>query len=111
MRRYYTSRHGLLAHDTPRMPVCSRNYHLVWCPKYRRPVLTDRVEKRFAELIRKPAALLDMMVNVLDMTPDHVHLSKRERAGKCSCPVNTGSIGHAPKPMRVATAARLLHTL
>ncbi len=28
-------------------------YHLVWCPKYRRPLLTDAVAQRLDELVRQ----------------------------------------------------------
>lgn len=54
--------------------VFSLKYHVVWCPKYRRPVLTGVVEKRLAELIREAAALRDMVVHALEVMPDHVHL-------------------------------------
>ncbi|MFG3442635.1 transposase, partial [Nonomuraea sp. NPDC047897] len=30
-------------------------YHVVWCPKYRRPVLGGRVKTRLEELIRAKA--------------------------------------------------------
>jgi putative transposase len=29
----------------------SLKYHLVWCPKYRRPVLVDAVAERLTELL------------------------------------------------------------
>ncbi len=50
------------------------NYHLVWCPKYRRSVLTGDVGKRLAELIPLYAAELDGEVLELVVMPDHVHL-------------------------------------
>jgi putative transposase len=54
--------------------VFSLKSHVVWCPKYRRPVLTDRVERRLIELVREAAALRDMKVYALEVMPDHVHL-------------------------------------
>lgn len=50
------------------------NYHLVWCPKFRRPVLAGEVGKRLAELI--PPIVEENGGEVLDLTvmPDHVHL-------------------------------------
>lgn len=54
--------------------VFSLKYHCVWCPKYRRPVLTDAVETRLAELIREAAAMRGMTVHALEIMPDHVHL-------------------------------------
>ena len=49
------------------------NYHLVWCPKFRRPVLEGEVGKRLGELI--PPIVEENGGEVLDLTvmPDHVH--------------------------------------
>jgi putative transposase len=54
--------------------VFSLKYHVVWCPKYRRPVLTSGVETRLVELISQSAALRDMKVHALEVMPDYVHL-------------------------------------
>ena len=54
--------------------VFSLKYHLVWCPKYRRPVLTDDVSTRLIEIIRDVAAEIDAVVHVHEIMPDHVHL-------------------------------------
>lgn len=50
------------------------NYHLVWCPKYRRPVLAGDVGVRLAELIPIQVEKLDGDVLELVVQPDHVHL-------------------------------------
>ena len=49
-------------------------YHLVWCPKYRRPVLTDEVAQRLDELIHEQVKALKGDVIALEIQPDHVHL-------------------------------------
>jgi putative transposase len=49
-------------------------YHVVWCPKYRRTVLTGTVAARCAELIRAKCAEHDWQVIALEVMPDHVHL-------------------------------------
>ena len=54
--------------------VSSLKLHLVWCPKYRRPVLTDAVADRLAQLVREKAQELEMTVHTLEVMPDHVHL-------------------------------------
>jgi putative transposase len=54
--------------------VFSLKFHCVWCPKYRRPVLTGAVETRLAELIREAASFRGMTVHALQVMPDHVHL-------------------------------------
>ena len=50
------------------------NYHFVWVPKYRRPVLVNAVATRLGEMIREKAAELGGEVLNLTIEPDHVHL-------------------------------------
>src|SRR5687767_6839867 len=54
--------------------VFSLKVHLVWCPKYRRPVLVDAVAARLEVLLREQAAELELTVHALEIMPDHVHL-------------------------------------
>lgn len=54
--------------------VYNCGYHLIWCPKYRRKVLTGEVEKRLRELLQEKAASLDLRVEQVQIMPDHVHL-------------------------------------
>jgi putative transposase len=49
-------------------------YHLVWCPKYRRPVLMGAVRDRCRELIRAKAKEHGWQLVSLQVLPDHVHL-------------------------------------
>jgi putative transposase len=51
--------------------------HLVWCPKYRRPVLGDRVADRLRSLIEAKCAERGWTVQALEVMPDHVHLFVR----------------------------------
>ena len=53
--------------------VFSLKYHLVFCPKYRCPVLVGKVEDRLKELVREIADNRDMIVHALEVMPDHVH--------------------------------------
>jgi putative transposase len=50
------------------------NYHLVWCPKFRRPVLAGDVGKRLTALIPLEVERLGGQVLDLAVQPDHVHL-------------------------------------
>lgn len=50
------------------------HYHLVWCPKYRRPVLVNAVEARLKALLAEKAAAMDVQIEALEIMPDHVHL-------------------------------------
>lgn len=54
--------------------VFALKYHLVWCPKYRRPVLTKPVDRRLKTLLQAKAEELGMTVHTLEVMPDHVHL-------------------------------------
>jgi putative transposase len=54
--------------------VYSCKYHVVWCPKYRRSVLTGSVEKRLKAILRQTACEKRAEVIELEVMPDHVHL-------------------------------------
>jgi putative transposase len=54
--------------------VYDLGYHVVWCPKYRRPVLTGPVKDRCEALIRAKAAEHGWRLVALEIMPDHVHL-------------------------------------
>ena len=60
--------------DTTRHAVYNINYHFVFCPKYRRPVLTGMVGDRLFELIHEIARDWGGEVLELVIRPDHVHL-------------------------------------
>ena len=49
-------------------------YHLIWCPKYRRSVLINGVDKRLKELLLKKAKEMDVVIEKMEVMPDHVHL-------------------------------------
>ena len=46
--------------------------HVVWCPKYRRPVLGGRVAARLEELIRAKADEWGWQIVALEVMPVHV---------------------------------------
>jgi putative transposase len=54
--------------------VFSLKYHLVWCPKYRRPVLEGAIEKRLREVLEDVRAKHGWTIHALEVMPDHVHL-------------------------------------
>jgi len=57
-----------------RHAVYDINYHFVFCPKYRRPVLTGAVSDRLVELLHQLVPFLEGKVIELVIRPDHVHL-------------------------------------
>lgn len=54
--------------------VYSCKYHVVWCPKYRRPVLIEGVDERLKELIRETCSRLNTDLLEMEVMPDHVRL-------------------------------------
>ena len=54
--------------------VCSCRYHVVFCPKCRRPVLVDGVDERFRQIARQMADELHFEIIEMEAMPDHVHM-------------------------------------
>ena len=50
------------------------NYHFVWCPKYRRPVLSPEIAQRLRDLLHVKVVELGGAVLALEIQADHVHL-------------------------------------
>jgi putative transposase len=50
------------------------NYHLIWCPKRRRPVLVDKVKNRLMQIIKDKALKIGVDILAFEIMPDHVHL-------------------------------------
>jgi putative transposase len=54
--------------------VYSCQYHVIFCPKYRRKVLTGRIAERLKELILEKQEEFQYEVIDMEVLPDHVHL-------------------------------------
>jgi putative transposase len=54
--------------------VFSCQYHVIFCPKYRRPVLVNGVDKRFKEIVTEKQTEYGYKVLDMEVMPDHVHL-------------------------------------
>lgn len=54
--------------------VFSCQYHVIFCPKYRRKVLVDGVDTRLKEIFPKIAKDLGGNIMEMEVMPDHVHL-------------------------------------
>jgi putative transposase len=52
-------------------------YHLIWCPKRRKPVLTGKVATDCKALIESECAGHGWRIEQLAIQPDHVHLFVR----------------------------------
>lgn len=62
--RYYSSSHLKY----------SCQYHVIFCPKYRRDVLEDDVQERLKELFYQIADEYDFHIPDMEIMPDHIHL-------------------------------------
>ena len=54
--------------------VYSCKYHVVWCPKYRRKILTNGIDTRLKELLFEYAANISVDIMEMEIMPDHVHI-------------------------------------
>ncbi len=54
--------------------VYNINYHIVWCPKYRKQVLEGKVKEFVEDQIQTIAATKGWEVLELQVMPDHIHL-------------------------------------
>ena len=54
--------------------VFSCKYHVVFCPKYRRPVLVAGVDKRLKQVIGEVCKEADSLLLESEVMPDHVHI-------------------------------------
>jgi putative transposase len=59
---------------TSNKAVYNIGYHIIFCPKYRRKVLSDAISKRLKELLIQKANELDIHIETMEIMPDHVHL-------------------------------------
>ena len=54
--------------------VYACQYHVIWCPKYRRKVLIDGVDERLKVILFDVADEHQAEIIELEIMPDHVHL-------------------------------------
>lgn len=59
---------------TSNKAVYNLGYHLIWCPKYRRPVLVGEIETRLKILLEEKAKELGISIETMMILPDYVHL-------------------------------------
>ena len=64
-----------IAYKSNRNVYYSCKYHVVWCPKYRRAVLSDTaIATRLEIIIREVCQEHQAEVREIEVMPDHVHL-------------------------------------
>lgn len=65
---------GKLTYKNNNNVTYSCKYHVVWTPKYRRPVLVNGVDKRLASIVQEVADEFSCEIFELEIMPEHVHL-------------------------------------
>ena len=50
------------------------NYHIIWCPKYRRKLLVGDLKNRLEEIIKDALYEKGAEIVSMEVMPDHVHL-------------------------------------
>lgn len=54
--------------------VFNIGYHFIWCPKYRRAVLSGQIGIRLKTVLESKAKSLNVDILKMEIMPDHVHL-------------------------------------
>ncbi len=57
--------------------VVNINYHLIWCPKYRRKVLVNGIDIRLKEILIKIAEEMSCEIESMEIMSDHCHIFLR----------------------------------
>ena len=63
-----------MKYKSNRNVVYSCKYHVVWCPKYRKPILKEGVDIQLKRLIKEICDNLQIEIIEIEIMPDHVHL-------------------------------------
>lgn len=50
------------------------NYHIIFCPKRRKAVLTGKIKKRFLQIVKNEMGRMQIEIIAIEVMPDHVHI-------------------------------------
>src|SRR5690625_3185507 len=65
---------NLIEYKSNNNVVYSCQYHVVWCPKYRRPVLENGIDDRLKTILKERVIASGGRIIEMEVMPDHVHL-------------------------------------
>ena len=63
-----------LTYRSNRNIVFSCKYHVVWCPKYRKKILTGKVESRLKKIVKEVCKEKDAILLEAECDGDHIHI-------------------------------------
>jgi putative transposase len=78
----------------------SLKYHLVFCPKYRKPVLVSLVAARLKALLVQKADELHVTLHTMEIMPDHVHLFVESDPGMAPAKLAAQFKGYTSRVLR-----------
>ncbi len=70
----YTVFMGAIRYKSNRNVHYSCKYHVVWCPKYRRKVLSEQIAERLKQIVIEVCQECQAEILSMEIMPDHVHL-------------------------------------
>jgi putative transposase len=50
------------------------NYHIIWCPKYRKHILTGKFKEIILSCLYEKQESLNIKIEKCEIMPDHIHL-------------------------------------
>jgi putative transposase len=65
---------SIKSYKTDHSIVYRCQYHVIWCPKFRRSILVPPIDARLKELILEKQSAYGYEVLAMEVMPDHVHL-------------------------------------
>jgi len=80
--------------------VFNLKLHIVWCPKYRRKVLTELIAQRLKQLLYEKADELEFTIHALEIMPDHVHLFLEHDPTRCVAEIANRFKGYSSRVLR-----------
>jgi putative transposase len=54
--------------------IYSCQYHIIFCPKYRRKILINPIDERLKEILNNVSENLNAEIIEMEVMPDHVHI-------------------------------------
>ena len=69
--------------------VFNLSYYVVWRPKYRRKVLVGDVEQRLKHILYARAQQYGVLIETMEVMPDHVHLFVSSDPTRCVAEIVT----------------------
>lgn len=68
---------SIKSYKTDHSIVYRCQYHIIWCPKFRRSILVPPIDARLKELILEKQSAYGYEVLAMEVMPDHVHILLR----------------------------------